>query len=87
MEVIQDDAMPYPMLMMAKKRPLRQYRTEGEWAWNICKYELLLGIVNERFRFMHRALESLVNRGRLSSQHLSEGIEQEILHGVLDAEN
>ena len=35
---------------------------------------------------MHRALESLVNRGRLSSQHLSEGIEQEILHGVLDAE-
>ena len=86
-EVIQDDAMPYPMLMMAKKRPLRQYRTEGEWAWSICKYELLLGIVNERFRFMHRALDSLVSRGRLGSQHLSEGMEQEILHGVLDVDN
>ena len=36
--IIQDETIPYPMMMISQKKPTIQYRTEGGWASNILKH-------------------------------------------------
>jgi zinc protease len=84
-DVIQDDTIPFPMLVLSQKKPTIQYRTEGGWAWNILKHELMVGAINERFRFLHRRTESQVQQASISRNPLTKQCEQESLHVALDA--
>jgi len=84
-DVIQDDTIPFPMLVLSQKKPTIQYRTEGGWAWNILKHELMIGAINERFRFLHRRTESQVQQASISRNTLTKQCEQESLHVALDA--
>ncbi len=85
--VVQDATMPFPMLVLSQKHPLRLYETEGEWFWKICKYELMVSIINERLRFLHRAMDSQVQHAKLSMRYLGSNCEQEVFQVVLDADN
>lgn len=83
--VIQEETIPYPMMMISQKKPIIQYRTEGGWAWNILKHELMIGAINERFRFLHRRPESKVQQASAMRNPLTKRCEQEGIHVVLDA--
>ena len=83
--VIHEDTIPYPMMMISQKKPIIHYRTEGGWAWNILKHELMIGAINERFRFLHRRPESKVQQASAMRNPLTKTCEQEGIHVVLDA--
>ena len=83
--IIQDETIPYPMMMISQKKPTIQYRTEGGWASNILKHELMVSAINERFKFLHRSAESRVQHASAMRNPLTKVCEQEGIHVVLDA--
>lgn len=83
--IIQDETIPYPMMMISQKKPTIQYRTEGGWASNILKHELMMSAINERFKFLHRSVESRVQHASAMRNPLTKVCEQEGIHVVLDA--
>ena len=83
--IIQDETIPYPMMMISQKKPIIQYRTEGGWASNILKHELMISALNERFKFLHRSAESKVQHASAMRNPLTKICEQEGIHVVLDA--
>lgn len=83
--IIQDETIPYPMMMISQKKPTIQYRTEGGWASNILMHELMVSAINERFKFLHRSAESRVQQASAMRNPLTKLCEQEGIHVVLDA--
>ena len=85
LDVIQDDTIPFPILVLSQKKPLIRYTTEGGWASNMLTHELMISALRERFKFLHRANDSQVQQTSMQGNSISPNCERESLQVALDA--
>ena len=86
-DIIQDATIPYPMFVYSQKKPIVRYKTEGGWAQNILTHELMISAINERFKFLHRNVDSKVQQASIMESPLTNSCVQEGIHVVLDAQD